>query len=141
MQRLTIQAQTEEIEEVFTVVIIDELTQEYQISPQVLGENLYAIIQRIINAPSASVTERLESGVSEWDSGTLRIPEELLTLVQEEREEPAGMNGFKCEESTCDLTENLWINLTDGVIMCGRSQYMADGQLSKGKRVYIVVDV
>ncbi|KJH51075.1 UBA/TS-N domain protein [Dictyocaulus viviparus] len=30
------------------------------------------------------------------------------------------------------MTENLWLNLTDGAIRCGRSQFVADGQMCKG---------
>jgi hypothetical protein len=30
-------------------------------------------------------------------------------------------SGWKCEK--CDLTQNLWLNLTDGTILCGRKFY------------------
>ena len=30
-------------------------------------------------------------------------------------------SGWKCEK--CDLTQNLWLNLTDGKILCGRKFY------------------
>ncbi len=28
--------------------------------------------------------------------------------------------GWTCEEPGCDRVENLWMNLSDGVVMCGR---------------------
>ena len=34
--------------------------------------------------------------------------------------------GWKC--SKCDLTENLWLNLTDGSILCGRKYF--DGKVT-----------
>lgn len=34
-------------------------------------------------------------------------------------------SGWKCEE--CDLTTNLWLNLTDGSILCGRKFYDGTG--------------
>ena len=34
-------------------------------------------------------------------------------------------NGWKCEK--CDLTQNLWLNLTDGSIFCGRKFYDGTG--------------
>lgn len=34
-------------------------------------------------------------------------------------------SGWKC--SRCDLTSNLWMNLTDGTILCGRKYF--DGEL------------
>ena len=30
-------------------------------------------------------------------------------------------SGWKCGK--CDLTQNLWLNLTDGAILCGRKFY------------------
>jgi ubiquitin carboxyl-terminal hydrolase 5/13 len=33
--------------------------------------------------------------------------------------------GWKC--SRCDLTENLWMNLTSGVILCGRKNWDGSG--------------
>ncbi|CAF4374311.1 unnamed protein product, partial [Rotaria sordida] len=33
--------------------------------------------------------------------------------------------GWKCEQ--CDLTENLWLNLTDGAILCGRKFFDGTG--------------
>lgn len=41
------------------------------------------------------------------------------------------LSGWKCEK--CDLTNNLWLNLTDGSILCGRKYF--DGWL-----VYLLVD-
>lgn len=41
-------------------------------------------------------------------------------------------SGWKCQAEGCELTENLWLNLTDGAIKCGRSQYIQEGVLSKG---------
>ncbi len=32
---------------------------------------------------------------------------------------------WKCED--CDLTENLWLNLTDGSILCGRRNWDGSG--------------
>lgn len=34
-------------------------------------------------------------------------------------------SGWKCEK--CDLTQNLWLNLTDGSILCGRKFYDGSG--------------
>ena len=34
-------------------------------------------------------------------------------------------SGWKCEK--CDLRENLWLNLTDGAILCGRRNFDGSG--------------
>ncbi|XP_019850234.1 PREDICTED: ubiquitin carboxyl-terminal hydrolase 5-like, partial [Amphimedon queenslandica] len=36
-----------------------------------------------------------------------------------------AFSGWKCER--CDLTNNLWLNLTDGSILCGRRYYDGSG--------------
>ena len=33
--------------------------------------------------------------------------------------------GWKCQN--CDKTDNLWLNLTDGVILCGRKNWDGTG--------------
>ena len=35
--------------------------------------------------------------------------------------------GWRCEVEGCNMTENLWLNLTDGSIMCGRRFYDGTG--------------
>ena len=39
-------------------------------------------------------------------------------LVQLNNGKKIAPRGWKCEQ--CDLTQNLWLNLTDGSILCGR---------------------
>lgn len=46
------------------------------------------------------------------------------TLQQLENGVRVPPSGWKCEK--CDLTTNLWLNLTDGSILCGRRYF--DGQ-------------
>ena len=36
-----------------------------------------------------------------------------------------GVSGWKC--SKCDMRENLWLNLTDGSILCGRRYFDGSG--------------
>ena len=52
----------------------------------------------------------------------LRHAEKLLQLENGKRIPPKG---WKCEQ--CDLTKNLWLNLTDGSILCGRRYFDGSG--------------
>lgn len=36
-------------------------------------------------------------------------------------------SGWKCEFENCDKVNNLWLNLTDGSILCGRKFYDGTG--------------
>lgn len=47
------------------------------------------------------------------------------TLVQLDNGKKIPPMGWKCEK--CDLDSNLWLNLTDGVILCGRKFYDGSG--------------
>lgn len=47
------------------------------------------------------------------------------TLVQLDNGVKVAPTGWKCEK--CDLTENLWLNLTDGAILCGRKHFEGTG--------------
>ena len=51
-----------------------------------------------------------------------RHAENLLQLDNGIKVPPKG---WKCEK--CDLTSNLWLNLTDGTILCGRKFFDGSG--------------
>ena len=51
-----------------------------------------------------------------------RHAENLLQLDNGKKIPPCG---WKCEK--CDLTQNLWLNLTDGSVLCGRKFYDGSG--------------
>lgn len=46
-------------------------------------------------------------------------------LLQLDNRKKIPSCGWKCEQ--CDLTQNLWLNLTDGSILCGRKFYDGSG--------------
>ena len=48
--------------------------------------------------------------------------ESLIQLLTITKIHPSGWKCFKC-----DLTSNLWLNLTDGSILCGRRHYDGTG--------------
>lgn len=52
----------------------------------------------------------------------LRYAEHLLQLDIGKKIPPSG---WKCEK--CELTTNLWMNLTDGSILCGRRFFDGSG--------------
>lgn len=131
MQKLCIRAEKEENVEEFSLVVYPDIEHGIVLSPEIISERLFHACQSVINHTSASTQDRLESGVSEWD-GEARQTANLANLTQLNSEKQIPYSGWVCEEPECGLTENLWLNLSDGAIMCGRSQYVSDGVLSKG---------
>ncbi|KAK0425478.1 hypothetical protein QR680_009227 [Steinernema hermaphroditum] len=41
-------------------------------------------------------------------------------------------SGWICDEEGCGLTENLWLNLSDGTIYCGRQQMVSENTFTVG---------
>ena len=79
----------------------------------------------IIAAESAGRKRELEAAAGSWDGEQLfksKYAEDLLQLDNGVKVPPRG---WKCEK--CDKTDNLWINLTDGSINCGRRNFDGSG--------------
>ncbi|KAL7078352.1 hypothetical protein ACQ4LE_002410 [Meloidogyne hapla] len=85
-----------------------------------LGDKLREICDMIIAHISAELQQRLQSGVSEWDGEERQNSKAAERLEQIPFEGKLPYEGWVCSKPGCELKENLWLNLSDGVIMCGR---------------------
>lgn len=72
----------------------------------------------------AEGAERKEQ-VASWTADTKHVSEYALNLQQLGDGVIIPPSGWKC--SKCDKTENLWLNLTDGMILCGRRNWDGSG--------------
>lgn len=97
----------------------------FAVSEETLGKELFQFANSVIEAYSNVLKDQLNSGGSFWDgTAFIQESEKIKNLIQKDgitKVEPE--RGWICEEAGCGLKENLWINLTDGVIKCGRPQY------------------
>lgn len=75
-------------------------------------------VQAIIDLPSAGKLSELETLSGTWDGEVRIISKHATDLLQLGNGKKIPPTGWKCEK--CDKTENLWLNLTDGSILCGR---------------------
>ena len=78
----------------------------------------------IIKAESSNLKEKTQTSV--WDGEERQVSkyaENLEQLKPPFSEFP--LSNWKCEK--CDLKENLWLNLTDGSILCGRKYFDGSG--------------
>ncbi|KHJ97456.1 UBA/TS-N domain protein [Oesophagostomum dentatum] len=96
-----------------------------------LGADLYGTCQYVISATSAERIALLQNASNAWD-GEIKQVTKHANLVQVDNGKKIPLSGWQCEADGCTLTENLWLNLTDGAIRCGRSQFVAEGQMCKG---------
>lgn len=79
----------------------------------------------IINSDSAFKKLEKEQLSATWDGEMRVISNYALDLQQLENGKKIPPTGWKCEK--CDLTNNLWLNLTDGSILCGRKFFDGTG--------------
>lgn len=60
-----------------------------------------------------------------WDGEVRQVSKHSDSLLQLDNGKKVPPKGWRCEVDGCPKTENLWLNLTDGAILCGRKY--ADG--------------
>ena len=79
----------------------------------------------IIAADSAFLKEERSLMNATWNGEIRRVTKHSQTLLQLDNGRKIPPSGWKCEH--CDLTENLWMNLSDGTVLCGRKFFDGTG--------------
>lgn len=79
----------------------------------------------IISSESAFKKFEKEQLTGTWDGEMREVSACAMDLQQLENGKKIPPTGWKCEK--CDLTSNLWLNLTDGAIRCGRKFFDGSG--------------
>ncbi|XP_043255295.1 ubiquitin carboxyl-terminal hydrolase 5 [Colletes gigas] len=83
------------------------------------------IIECVLEAESATKVAQVEELLGSWDGERKQVSKHAANLKQLDNGKKIPPSGWKCEK--CDLTQNLWLNLTDGSILCGRKFYDGTG--------------
>lgn len=78
-------------------------------------------VDKVLLAESADRKEQLAA----WVADKKNISAYAMDLQQLDNGVIVPPTGWKC--SKCDKTENLWLNLTDGMILCGRKLWDGSG--------------
>ena len=63
--------------------------------------------------------------ITAWEGEKRRVSKFAENLVQLDNGVKIPPSGWKC--CKCDLTTNLWLNLSDGSILCGRRYFDGSG--------------
>ncbi|KAK7487678.1 hypothetical protein BaRGS_00021097 [Batillaria attramentaria] len=82
-------------------------------------------VTMILSAEDAAKQEEAMAMAGTWEGEKLQVSKHAETLVQLDNGKRIPPSGWKCER--CDLTTNLWLNLTDGAILCGRRFFDGSG--------------
>ncbi len=89
--------------------------------PKIITDSANAII----NNDSAFKKLEKEQLSGTWDGEMRMVSQYSHGLKQLDNGKKIPPTGWKCE--MCDLTSNLWLNLTDGSILCGRKFFDGSG--------------
>lgn len=94
----------------------------YELSDPDLPESIRLSVEGVITTESAFRKDELQSCL--WD-GEQRQVTKFADLQQLDNGVKVPPKGWVC--SKCDKRDNLWMNLTDGTILCGRKNYDGSG--------------
>ncbi|CAH4028278.1 unnamed protein product [Pieris brassicae] len=90
-----------------------------------LPEVVKMSVQGIIDAQSPFKIAEMAALQGTWDGEKREVSVHSVNLKQLDNGVKIPPLGWKCEK--CDLTTNLWLNLTDGSILCGRRFFDGSG--------------
>ncbi|XP_024356450.1 ubiquitin carboxyl-terminal hydrolase 14 [Physcomitrium patens] len=109
-----------EYEETYRIVILPDFISLLYPSVE-LPEKVRLAVDGILAAVGA---ERKEE-VAAWTADKKQVSPYALSLQQVQNGVKVPPSGWKC--SKCDKVDNLWMNLTDGTILCGRRNWDGTG--------------
>lgn len=109
------------IEDTYSIVIMPDWIQIPLPNPD-LPELVLQSVRSIISSESS---ELQESNHGVWDGEQKQVSKHAENLEQICPAPRIPSSDWKCEK--CDLKENLWLNLTDGSILCGRRFFDGSG--------------
>ncbi|GAB2284593.1 ubiquitin-specific protease ubp14 [Dionaea muscipula] len=107
-------------EETHSIVILPEFV-TLPFPSLELPEKVRLAVDAILMAEGAERKEQLAG----WVADKKQVSEYALNLQQLKNGVIVPSSGWKCVK--CDKTENLWLNLTDGMILCGRRNWDGTG--------------
>ncbi|XP_049849071.1 ubiquitin carboxyl-terminal hydrolase 5-like isoform X3 [Schistocerca gregaria] len=111
-----------EYEVLYSLVVLPDY-ERFEVSEDALPPKFYRAVEGLQLMLAAG------GGAPEASSGLVEVePLEskyAYGLYQEEVEKKVPRTGWAC--AICGLTQNLWLNLSDGIILCGRKSYDGTG--------------
>ncbi|MEQ2157902.1 hypothetical protein GOODEAATRI_006605, partial [Goodea atripinnis] len=111
-------------EDVKVVILPDKqevASEDLATMPDVVRERVSLSMTGIMAADSVSHTLQ----VQQWDGEVRQESKHAADLKQLDNGVKIPPSGWRCE--VCDLQENIWMNLTDGKVLCGRRYFDGSG--------------
>lgn len=89
--------------------------------PDFVRDRVTSAVEALLSADSASRKQEVQA----WDGEVRQVSKHAFNLKQLDNPARIPPCGWKC--CKCDMRENLWLNLTDGSILCGRRYFDGSG--------------
>ncbi|KAK9089520.1 hypothetical protein Scep_028602 [Stephania cephalantha] len=109
-----------EYEETHSIIILPDFVSLPFPSVE-LPEKVRLAVDSILMSEGAERKEQIAS----WTADKKQISAYAMNLQQTDNGINVPPSGWKC--CKCEKTENLWLNLTDGMILCGRRNWDSSG--------------
>jgi len=113
-------------EEQNTIVVFPNM-EEFEITNKDIPLNISLSVAGVITSVSATKQAEVAAASASWDGEALVNSKFCENLRQIPDPPQIPPKGWKCQAPGCDLTSNLWLNLTDGTILCGRRFFDGSG--------------
>uniref|UniRef100_A0A5S6QIL0 ubiquitinyl hydrolase 1 n=1 Tax=Trichuris muris TaxID=70415 RepID=A0A5S6QIL0_TRIMR len=114
-----------DVQEHWSVAVYPDLA-PLHLSESTLGPGLLYCCKRLMEAESAYRVLEVQSLAGTWD-GTMLKDTVHTDLYQVPNPPKIPPSGWRCQKPGCDKTDNLWLNLSDGTIFCGRQYFDGSG--------------
>lgn len=121
-------------EETYSIYVHPDKIITYPDQVTELPEHVRLAADAIIAAESAFLKEERSLMNATWNGEVRRETKHSKTLLQLDNGRKIPPSGWKCEK--CDLSDNLWLNLTDGTILCGRKFFDGTGGNNHASEYY-----
>ncbi|CAG2114220.1 unnamed protein product, partial [Medioppia subpectinata] len=123
----------QQFDEINSVVILPQFTVIPLPNPD-LPEQLLQSISMVLSSDAAFRLEELQALAGTWDGEKRIVSKYANDLKQLDNGVKIPPKGWKCEK--CDKRDNLWLNLTDGTILCGRKYFDGTGGNNHASEYY-----
>ncbi|EDW17518.1 ubiquitin carboxyl-terminal hydrolase 5 [Drosophila mojavensis] len=114
-----------EIKDTYSIVVAPHLDKKLPYPDPELPMRVTQAVEAIIEADSAIAKLEKATLTGTWDGEVRQASKYAENLQQLDNGKKIPPAGWQCEK--CDLTNNLWLNLTDGSILCGRKFFDGSG--------------
>ncbi|CAK4095482.1 unnamed protein product [Aphanomyces euteiches] len=130
------QEDEEQVEKNLSIVVFNgKDKQVYELADPALPEIIRQSANSVLNHQGHYVAEQVKSWQEE-----IQTSQYAFDLIQLPREDCAPISGdpstWICSSETCDKKENLWMNLSDGYVGCGRRNFDGSGGCGEALRHY-----